>query len=182
MRPFFEQRSTMESIPITALIHRGKGPDLCGKRLSREGTLASQARAWEMWQAGRELPSIALELGVKADSARQILRREHKRLTLVGEASESELERFQQTIGLGESRGGRDPKEIQRQYSARQREARLRTRPAVLVRVSVESVYLPGQLALLIGGQGDADGGCVRVRSQQTRGEYFIPKSFLQRV
>lgn len=75
-----------------------------------------------------------------------------------------------------------EAREANRRRQARDRAAKRKGRPTPLVRVSSESIYLPGQLAFLIGGEGDAAGGCVRVRSQQTRGEYFIPKSFLQRV
>ena len=53
-------------------------------------------------------------------------------------------------------------------------------RPTVLVRVSLESIYLPGQVVELIGGQGNSDGGCVRIRNPKTRGEYFLPKIFLE--
>lgn len=73
-----------------------------------------------------------------------------------------------------------EQREAHRRNAERIRAAKRKGRPTVLVRVSLESFYLPGQVVELIGGPGDSDGGCVRIRNPKTRGEYFLPKIFLQ--
>jgi hypothetical protein len=153
-----------------------------GKKPSREESLRRQARAWELWQDGASLAVIAEDLGVEVLAARRTLRKEHAARALDTNTPPAELEKFRQTIGLGEPRGacGLDASEKKRQWAARKRAAKRRASPSVVVRVSQESIYLPGQLVELIGGPGDSDGGCVRVRSTQTRGEYFLPKVFLE--
>jgi len=68
-----------------------------------------------------------------------------------------------------------EQREAHRRNAERIRAAKRKGRPTVLVRVSLESFYLPGQVVELIGGPGDSDGGCV-VEGSNLRGAHPKPQ------
>ena len=136
----------------------------------REEALLNQCRAWSLRMEGRSYSQIAEALGVSPPSVHDMLRREFDRLQAEG-GHEKELESFYRQTKAGQ----------QEKIQERRREAAAlrQSRDRVLNRVSMTSFYLPGQLVEVLGGYGDEGGGLVRVRSQRTRGEYFIPRPFL---